>query len=312
MNTDSIDMRPHLLDKSSGKYLLLDSGAAVSAIPPDPGDLPDPKMCLKAVNGTRLKSYRFKDLDIKIGRKSYKIRAVKTDVKYPILGYDFNKKHKMELGWSNFGDAVLRDKVSQNETVLKYKGLPREEAEGFSSLHLVPIDPSNDRSKWSADQEESFRTFGRKKTIGDLHRPGVTGDQAEKMFFELASMEALEKEAEEIINNIEAMPEGEFKELIKKYPAVLEMDFKTEDPKNGIIHRIHTGEEPPCTAKVRRILPGSPKAIKGQQAIKELERLGIIERVKPGEPNNWSSPGHFTLKSDGWFIEMRWRLSTTQ
>ena len=99
MNTDSIDMRPHLLDKSSGKYLLLDSGAAVSAIPPDPCDLPDPKMCLKAVNGTRLKSYGFKDLDIKIGRKSYKIRAVKTDVKYPILGYDFNKKHKMELGW---------------------------------------------------------------------------------------------------------------------------------------------------------------------------------------------------------------------
>ena len=53
-------------------------------------------------------------------------------------------------------------------------------------------------------------------------------------------MEALEKQAEEIINNLEEMPEGDFKELIKKYPDVLTMDFKTEDPKNGIIHRIHT------------------------------------------------------------------------
>ena len=31
----------------------------------------------------------------------------------------------------------------------------------------------------------------------------------------------------------------------------------------------------------------------------DLERLGIIERVDPNEPNHWSSPVHFTLKGDG-------------
>ena len=183
MNTESIDMRPHLLDKKSGQYLLLDSGAAVTAIPPDPGDQPDPRVYLKAVNGTRLKSYGFTELNIRIGRKSYRRKAVKTDVKYPILGYDFNRKHKMELGWSNWGDAVLRDKVSQGETILKYKGLPRAEAEGFSSLHLVPADPGPGQLGWPPDFKENLRTFGQKKSLGDLHRKGASGNEAEKMIF---------------------------------------------------------------------------------------------------------------------------------
>ena len=66
-----------------------------------------------------------------------------------------------------------------------------------------------------------------------------------------------------------------------------------------IVHRIITDDENPVRAKVRRILPGSPKAIKVLQALQNLEKLGIIERVNPGDPNNWSSPVHFTVKEDG-------------
>ena len=32
------DMRPHLFDNNSKQFILLDSGAQVSAYPPDPGD----------------------------------------------------------------------------------------------------------------------------------------------------------------------------------------------------------------------------------------------------------------------------------
>ena len=86
MNSESIDMRPCVKDKRSGQWILLDSGAAVTAIPPEPGDIPDPKVRLKAVNGTRLKSYGTKLLEIQVNRKTYPILAIKTDVKYPILG----------------------------------------------------------------------------------------------------------------------------------------------------------------------------------------------------------------------------------
>ena len=78
------------------------------------------------------------------------------------------------------------------------------------------------------------------------------------------------------------------------------MEFKTEEPKHGVIHRILTKEgEVPCKAKTRRILPGSPRAVKGLKAIQDLERLGIIERVNASDPNNWTSPVHFTVKDDG-------------
>ena len=39
-----VDMRPHIYDKFSGQYMLLDSGAQISACPPDPGDVEDPSM----------------------------------------------------------------------------------------------------------------------------------------------------------------------------------------------------------------------------------------------------------------------------
>ena len=60
--------------------------------------------------------------------------------------------------------------------------------------------------------------------------------------FEVACMSALEEELESVINDIETMPEGEFKSLIQKYPDILKLNFQTEDPKNGIIHRIDTVE----------------------------------------------------------------------
>ena len=186
MNTESIDMRPHLHDKKSGVHYLIDSGASVSAIPPDPGDIPDPRYSLKAINGNRLRSYGWKEIDIQIGRKQYRVRAAKTDVKYPVLGYDFTRKHVMEIGWSDFGDAVLRDKRSQIETILKYKGMPRKEVEGFSSLHIVPTEPEprDAKSDPLTEVKNMFRTFN-KPDMESRVRTGVTGQEADRMIFEL-------------------------------------------------------------------------------------------------------------------------------
>ena len=44
---------------------------------------------------------------------------------------------------------------------------------------------------------------------------------------------------------------------------------------------------------------GTPKYVKGEKAWKELEELGIIERVGPNEPTTWTSALHFAVKADG-------------
>ena len=64
--SDEVDFRPHLYDKQTGQFQLVDSGSQVSAWPPDPGDRVDPSVHLKAVNNTKMKCYGFKEVEIKI------------------------------------------------------------------------------------------------------------------------------------------------------------------------------------------------------------------------------------------------------
>ena len=62
--TLGVDLRPHLFDPSSNLHLLVDSGSQVSAWPPDPGDVPVPGMNLKAVNGSSIKCYGHKNIQV--------------------------------------------------------------------------------------------------------------------------------------------------------------------------------------------------------------------------------------------------------
>ena len=93
-------------------------------------------------------------------------------------------------------------------------------------------------------------------------------------------------------------PEKKYQDILDKYPGLLQCDFKSEEPKHQVIHHIDTGLNAPCTAKPRKLLPGSPKAIKGKQCWDELEALGIVERVPPGQPTLWSSPLHLVDKTN--------------
>ena len=62
---------------------------------------------------------------------------------------------------------------------------------------------------------------------------------------------------------------------------------------------IPTGNAKPVKSKPRRMLPGSPKAIKSKEAWMQLVKLGIVEKVDPETPNLWVSPIHFVPKPCG-------------
>ena len=61
-----VDIRPHVWDKESSQFLLIDSGSQCTAFPPDPGDREVKGVFLKAVNGTRIKCYGFKSIKKKL------------------------------------------------------------------------------------------------------------------------------------------------------------------------------------------------------------------------------------------------------
>ena len=72
LGEQGVDFRPHLKDKKTGAFMLVDSGSQCSACPPDPGDQVDTSIALKAINGTQLRCYGFKEVEIKLGRKLIK------------------------------------------------------------------------------------------------------------------------------------------------------------------------------------------------------------------------------------------------
>ena len=69
------DLRPHYFDPVMKETLLVDSGSQVTAVPPDPGDVEDKAVRLKAVNGTVIKTFGFKKISLKIS-----LRTVRKDV----------------------------------------------------------------------------------------------------------------------------------------------------------------------------------------------------------------------------------------
>ena len=75
------------------------------------------------MNGSKIKCYGHKEICIKIGRKEYRYQAIKADVDHPVLGWDFVRKHRLNLVWNEYGDNCLVDKIAQITTVLTYKSI---------------------------------------------------------------------------------------------------------------------------------------------------------------------------------------------
>ena len=69
-----------------------------------------------------------------------------------------------------------------------------------------------------------------------------------------------------------------------------------DNPLHGVTHSIDTSDKPPCRAKVRPLLKGSPKEVIGKRNWLEMEKLGIITKILPNEPTPWSSALHLAPK----------------
>ena len=179
------------------------------------------------------------------------------------------------MGFTEFGDVTLNCPKAKTSAILHYKALPPEQNQGLSSLQLVQV--------CGVDGAE------RKEVVLSKNRD---------LLFQISSMQSLTEE-EVGSQSLSQIPQGPYRDLLAKYPKLLEQNFKSEDPKNGIIHRIRTGTHPPTRAKARKLLPGSPKAEGAWKAWKELWDLGIVEPVDPNEPNTWSSPLHLAPKPGG-------------
>ena len=92
----------------------------------------------------------------------------------------------------------------------------------------------------------------------------------------------------------------EYRKLLDKYPALLETSFKAKSNGKTVIHYIHTKGKP-CSAKLRPLMKGSPKEVKGKENWQELVDLGIVEPVDVNKPTLWTSALHLQPKKCGNF-----------
>ena len=89
---------------------LLDTGSQCCVVPPNPDDKIDPSILLKTVNGIAFECYGQRQIEIKMGRKTYHMQAMVAKIKAPLLGWDFFRKYRLGLVWGDFDDLYLWDK----------------------------------------------------------------------------------------------------------------------------------------------------------------------------------------------------------
>ena len=261
-----VDFRPHLWDDASKSFCLVDTGSQVTVWPVEPGDQVDPNLRLKAVNGSKIECFGYKDIEIKIGRKDYGFRAIKAKIDTPVIGWDFLRKHRLSLAWNEFGDISINDVKANISKLLNFKSLPVEESLGTKRLSL----------------------------INDLSVKGAVGQDAQELLAQVAAVEALAPQE----SVVDVPPQ--FRSLLNKYPDITKENFNANEAKNGILHKINLKPDAtPFRAKVRKLLPGSPKEILAKKAWFQLLDMGIIERVQKDKSNTLSSPVHFVPKPDG-------------
>ena len=279
-----VDIRPHVYDPVLQQWLLCDSGSQISAFPPDPGDKEDNTMFLKAVNGTKIKCFGQKDVYIKIGRKNYPFKVIKAEVKNPVIGWDFFKFHKLDFRWNEFGDITLWDPKAKISAVLTYKSVPFNDSQEHKRLYKV----------------DSSSNPAVTPSLGSAPPPQLrSAKDSRRLVAEVASIKSLDAGDYGGKKDLDRPENAEFKALLDKFPELLHQAFTDEYPKNGVIHRIHTGSSSPCRARTRRMIPGSPKEVMAKKCWFELVDMGVVERVNPSESNTWLSPVHFVPKGDG-------------
>ena len=278
-NIISNDIRPRVENKITKEWLLIDSGAMLTVYPRSryPEAKLDLNQSIRAINKTTINTYGTTMIQIRIGRKTYNHTAIIADVDQPVLGWDFCKKFLLSLVWNEFGDLELWDQKAMIRAPLQMS------SEGdwpkLSGCALV-------------QRVEPQVTLGQ---ISALHELFATENI--KSFQDWA---AIQKQKTNTESDIQAVPQ-KYKALLEKYNSILQCDFRKSTVKHGVVHRIQTGDNQPCQAKCRPLMPGSPKAVQAEKDWKDLAKMGIIVPVNPSDINVWTSALHLAAKPDGTF-----------
>ena len=241
-----LETRPRLFDGVTKTHMLCDTGSMVSIFPRTKQEKLSKSCILRAVNGSSIKTFGKKEVTLRLGRKTYKLDVVIAEVDQPIIGWDFISRYKLDFEWGQFDDLYLVDKRANIKHTLSCVTIPFQSLPQTAAL----IDLSN------SSGDRSFL-------------------DPQSVAFEVASMKLFgpEKEIEE--NLLDKQPQV-IQEMFKKFPGILSQSFQNSSAKHGVIHSINTGSSPACTAKLRPIMPGTPKAIKGKQAWDKLIEIGVV------------------------------------
>ena len=207
------DIRPRLLDKATGQSRLIDSGSMITATARGPNDKIDESIKLVAVNGSEIKTYGVKEIEIKIGRKAYKMEAVICDIKSDILGMDFLNKYKLNLEW---------DEVDQSELYIVDK-----KADIRKELQIITVPSDTPRMHYLGQGSDQSPPLSARK--------GVSPEVAA---FEMACMKKLDENVETKVPKVDwvKLHGEEFVSLIKKYPKLLTPTFAKGEPAHGVYH----------------------------------------------------------------------------
>ena len=300
----NVDFRPRVFDNNTKKWTLLDSGSCVSCTPKDPEDKVDPSLRLRAVNGQYIPTFGKKLIDIRIGRKTYQIEAIKTDIPQQILGWDLFAKYKLGFEWEA-GELFVTDKKSASKTLLKFikidsASVKRVEAvEVYQEPEFETVSPQSVLFETQCMQNLNEVTNADQTNDGQVNAMTIHPDQPSPIAEDIPLSQDVDPDANESywvnMQALKSIPEP-YKTLISKY-NILKADFKKE-PASDIYHRIQTDGQS-FKSKMRPLLANSEKSQQGKKIWDEMQKLGVIERVKPNTTLQYTSPVHLVKKPTG-------------
>ena len=218
-NNTPPDIRPHLRDLTSNRWVLLDSGATASVYPKAlvTGAVPDAVPALKAANGTPMATYGKKVVKIRVGNNLHiAVDCFIADIKNPILGWD----------WMFANDIEVRHRY--------VKGVGRK--------YYLPV-----------QGRKVYLSMAKPKAEVSIHAVDAVAIAATRDSYQLWAQQQLVKSTTAAAK--QSVPQR-YQRLLEDFPDIGSPNFKAQPLTN---HTIETGDSKPCTAKVRPLAKGSRK-----------------------------------------------------
>ena len=289
------DIRPRLKDDSSGINRLVDSGSQISVAKKGPNDKIDDSFKLIAVNGSRIESYGVKDIELQIGRKTYKIPAVICDVQQDILGMDFINKYKLNFEWDDFDqtELYLVDKKANIKKSLQVVTVPN------NTLRVDYLDSGNRQTPFPVPASPpAAGSVPPDKGVDPIDRARAN----EAIAFQISCIKRLDEKVtkKKSVEEQLMLHDKKYVKMIEAHPELLKPSFKKGEPAHGIYHRIETiPGHAPCKTKRRPIVMDSARAAAGKAAWDQMIEDGVVEQVKAGTNTDFSSALHLAPKPGG-------------